>query len=464
MRRVHFIGVSGIGMSAAAEISMSLGMDVSGSALEENAQTKRLQRKGMTFYLGHRAGQVEGSDLVVMSAAVPDENPEVVKARGMGIPVRLYSEYLGMLMENKRGVAVAGTHGKTTTTAMLAAVATKAGLDPTVVCGGVMRQFGSNAVVGRGELFIAEACEYNRSFLDLPKKHAVITNIEPEHLDYYADLDEIRQAFRLFLESTDKGGVSCVNGDDPNVRAAVAGVLDSTPGKDRMRMVSVGYGEGNGYRIRAQKRKGGMYTMHLAKGLEELLCVDLPLPGRFNCINAGLTAAWALEIGIKAPVIIDALRAFRGTQRRLEHLGDVGGVTVYSDYAHHPTEIEGSLLALRETHCRRRIALVFQPHQYARTAHFFGEFVKVLAGADRLVLTEVYRQRDREDAHVSVSGVTLYEALKRVMGEHVVFIEKKEDINPYLQDERANLEVLIFMGAGDIDTVAREFVSQMQFP
>jgi UDP-N-acetylmuramate--alanine ligase len=431
MKCVHFIGVSGIGMSAVAWLSLSHGMKVSGSALEENDQTRRLQTMGMQFHLGHRGEHVPVSDLVVRSAAVPEDNPEVLEARKRRITVMRYSEYLGALMRNKSGVAIAGTHGKTTTTAMTAAVAHRAGLDPTVVCGGVMKQFGSNAVSGKGDLFIAEACEYNRSFLDLPKRYVVILNIEPEHLDYYADLDEIRQAFRLFLESTEEGGFACVNGDDPNVRAVV---------------------DGAGVR------------MHVKRGETELVSVHLAVPGRFNCINAAVSAVWALEFGVEPSVITDALGSFQGTVRRLDRLGYFDGIPVYSDYAHHPTEIASSLSALREMHGGQEITLVFQPHQYSRTSHFFTDFVKVLAGADRIILTEVYRQRDVENAHLSIGSDALFRELERKMGDRVVLVEGIDQISSHLRTISPQKGVIVFMGAGDIDAVARKLVIPLQHP
>jgi UDP-N-acetylmuramate--alanine ligase len=211
-KRVHFVGVSGIGVSAVADITLQSGIEVSGSADQMNRLTDRLERKGMIFYHGHHPKQVHGSDLVVRSAAVPENNPEIQEAKRLGLPVLLYSQYLGSLMNKKRGVAVAGTHGKTTTVAMLATIFYNAGLEPTVVCGGVIRQFSLNTLNGPGKYFISEACEYNRSFLDLRKWYAVIANIEEEHLDYYRDLADIKEAFATFVFSTDRRGFICVNG------------------------------------------------------------------------------------------------------------------------------------------------------------------------------------------------------------------------------------------------------------
>jgi UDP-N-acetylmuramate--alanine ligase len=457
MKKIHFIGVSGIGMSAVAGISLCRGMEVSGSALEENDQTRKLQREGMTFQLGHDASNVYGSDLVVMSAAVPNDNPEVLKARRLSIPVLLYAEYLGKLMENMKGVAVAGTHGKTTTTAMLAAVARKASLDPTVVCGGVMRQFSSNAVCGMGDLFIAEACEYHRSFLELPKWYAIVTNLEAEHLDYYNDLEEIRAAFTEFLNATDEHGFVCVNGDDANVAAALKATRPETSSRRRQdqRVLTVGYGNANSYRVEAGRLVRGRYGLRIFREGERLLYAELPVPGQFNCMNAALAAVWALGLGIDAAVIVEALENFQGTERRLELVATLRGIPVYSDYAHHPTEIERTLRALREEHAARSITLVFQPHQYSRTAHFFEEFVRVLGEADRLVLTGVYRQRDREDAHLSMNSALLYEKLESAMKGRIVLIEDRAEVLDHVRATLRDGQVLVFMGAGDIDDLAR---------
>jgi UDP-N-acetylmuramate--alanine ligase len=453
MQKVHFVGVSGIGMSAAAEIAMATGLQVSGSALEENELTRRLADLGLTFFHGHNAHHSRGSDVLVMSAAVPENNPEVSEARRRGIPVYFYSEYLGRLMEDKRGIAVAGTHGKTTTTAMMATIAHLAGLSPTAVCGGVMREFGSNALIGTGDLFIAEACEYNRSFLHLPKKFAIVTNIEPEHLDYYTGLDEIRQVFKTFMESTDARGFVCVNGDDGIIRELVEPLGNS------VQVLMVGRGRDNQYRVDSQMRERKGYQLHIhGEGFSEF-SADLPVPGIFNVMNASLAAVCASNIGISDAVIRNALEQFKGIERRLELLNHAGDRLIYSDYAHHPTEIKATLQALREEHPGRTITLIFQPHQYSRTSHFFHEFIRVLQEADRLVLTEVYRQRDREGAELEMNSSLLYRKLQSHMGERVTLMSDREKIPAFLDGEAVRDAVVLFMGAGDIDDVAREYAS-----
>jgi UDP-N-acetylmuramate--alanine ligase len=452
MKRVHFVGVSGIGMSGAAEISMRRGMRVSGSANEDNGLTRRLRGEGMTFYLGHRAEQVDDPDAVVVSAAVPEGNPEILEARKRSIPVYLYAEYLGHLMRGKKGIAVAGTHGKTTTTSMIAAILDRAGYDPSVVCGGVMKAYGSNARFGEGECFLAEACEYNRSFLSLDHQVSLVTNIEPDHLDYYRDMEDIRGAFAEFIAAT--GGCAILNGDDENVRSILEG-------RDLAGLTTrtVGFGPENQWRVIHPACAGGTCDFSLRGGGGEMR-IHLPAPGVFNCLNAGMAAVCAEFLGVPGETIVDALRSYVGTERRFDLLGSIEGNPVYSDYAHHPTEIRAVVRSIRETHPERRIVAIFQPHQYSRTFFFLDEFAQALGSADVVVVTGVYRQRDNENFARSVSGRDLYERIRREAsppgGCH--FVERKELIR-HLRSATPEESVLLFMGAGDIDELAREYVS-----
>jgi UDP-N-acetylmuramate--alanine ligase len=451
---VHFVGVSGIGMSAAAEISLASGNRVSGSALEQNELTRSLLDKGLVFTLGHSASNVSDFDIVVVSAAVPEDNVEVIEAKRRGIPVYLYAEYLGMLMDEREGVAVAGTHGKTTTTAMMATITHHAGLSPTVVCGGVMSEFGSNALVGSGELFIAEACEYKRSFLYMPKRYAIVTNIEEEHLDYYSGIDEIKEVFTSFVQDTHDRGFVCANGDD----GVVCEILQSLRGDTRL--ITVGHGAGNRYRIESQSHgvQGYRFTIH-GEGFRDFTAF-IPIPGVFNVMNASLAAVCSRMLGIGESVIRSALEQFKGTGRRLELLRQDDHLWIYSDYAHHPTEIEATLQALKERHPQQTLTLVFQPHQYSRTSHFFKEFVDVLQGADRLVLTEVYRQRDKEGAELLMNSEILYRELRRDMSGRIVLVHNRNSLHSYLHAENSIDGVVVFMGAGDIDDVARTFAAR----
>lgn len=457
MKNIHLVGVSGIGMSAVAGISVDSGFKVSGSADIENEQTKILKAKGMEFYLGHKAEQIKNPDIVVRSAAVPENNPEVREAQRRNIPVYLYSEYLGMIMGEKRGVAVAGTHGKTTTTAFTAAILTDANLEPTVVCGGVMNGFCSNSVFGKGDYFISEACEYNRSFLDLKKWYTVVTNIENDHLDYYRSIEDIKQAFFDFLKTSDRRGFSVVNGDDKNIIEILKGIHEQ-------KMFTVGFEASNQYIIQGIENQKGLYSFVIMNQNRSVLNLNLSVPGRFNCINAALSAVFALKIGVNQSVIEKSVNSFTGMQRRLEYLGEIAGNAVYSDYAHHPTEINFTLSALREKHPGRKICVVFQPHQYSRTAELFHDFVKELLGADYIILTEIYRQRDSDAYVAAVSSSDLFKALKRISGnKKVIHVKRNEEISSLLHGLDHENKVIVFMGAGDIDDVARQFSGYSSF-
>ncbi|MFW6181430.1 MAG: UDP-N-acetylmuramate--L-alanine ligase [Spirochaetota bacterium] len=468
LRRVHFVGVSGSGVSAVAGLSLAMGMQVTGSANEDNNLTRALAARGMRFFLGHRAGQAGAADAVVRSAAVSPDNPEVAGARRRGVPVLLYAEYLGLLMSDRRGVAVAGTHGKTTTTALITWLLDRGGLDPLAVCGGVMSNYGSNARFGRGGYLVAEACEYHRSFLFLKPRVAMVTNIEADHLDYYRDLEEIREAFGRFLSGIHPEGCAVVNGDDPGVREVIRSVRlrEEGYGTEGARggrgaagygaaplLVTVGTGPSNSYRIGGLSQRGGRYRFTL-EGEGAGLHVMLPLPGRFNCINAALAVVCALRLGVPSQVIEEAVRSFRGTWRRLELLGSWRGGPVYTDYAHHPTEIASSLEALREAHPDKPLTAVFQPHQYSRTVLLFDGLVESLSRADTPVVTEVYRQRDTDEHVRSVSARDLTGAL-RARNPRALYAGDRDRVPGLLREHSPAGAVVLFMGAGDIDETAR---------
>jgi len=445
MRHVHFVGVSGIGVSAVAGISLEMGMTVSGSADRENDLTRELVQKGMRFSPVHSAGNLQEPDLVVMSAAVPENNPELVEAKRRGIPVMLYSRYLGTLMEGKNSIAVAGTHGKTTTTAMLTSILHRAGLEPSAVCGGIMGGFGSNYVAGAGDCFVAEACEYNRSFHDLRHRLAIVTNIEAEHLDFYRDLEEIREAFRIFVRNAEEG-FTVANGDDANVMKALKG-LD---------VVWVGFGESNRWRVQAQPESDGCYRVRITGEGREME-TKLPVPGRFNCMNAALSAVCAAGLGVDTGTAESALAHYAGTRRRLEYLGERSGRKVYSDYAHHPTEISAALRALGEKYGEDGICVVFQPHQYSRTAIFFDALAGALASARCAVVVPIYKQRD--ESGEGVSGRDLAEKLMESMGERAGFAQNLDEAVRFLEGRESCGNVVVFMGAGDIDEWALEYGS-----
>jgi len=453
MQRIHFIGVSGIGVSAVAKISIASGLLVTGSADVRNELTASLQKEGMRFFFGHRPQNVFGVDLVVRSAAVPETNTEILEARRRGIPVMLYAEYLGKLMEEKEGIAVAGTHGKTTTTAMLGQILFDAGLAPTVVCGGIMNRFSSNAVFGKGRYFVAEACEYNRSFLNLRKKYSILLNIERDHLDYYSGIDDIKQAFADFMETTDHRGFAVVNGDSAHVqevRKKASSVSTST----------VGYENENLYRIQDKVENDGRYSFSIENEGKTIVHAKLPVPGRFNCLNAAIASVCALKLGVGREKVESALSRFSGTKRRMEFLGNIMGNEVYSDYGHHPTEICCTLRALKELHPGKRVCVVFQPHQYSRTAELFDDFVNALGEAHCVVITDIYRQRDAQSYVSAVKSDDLHAALVKKYQAKLIKLEKDHTRIPALLSQlKEEIEVIVFMGAGDIDSVARLYMA-----
>ncbi len=452
-KKIHFIGVSGIGVSGVAYLSIMMGFKITGSSIERNELVERLVDLGMRYFEGHREDNIDGAELIVRSAAVSDENPEVVAAKKRGIPVILYSEYLGMLMADKIGIAVAGTHGKTTTTSMLANILYDGGVNPTVVCGGIISRFASNALYGKGEYFVAEACEYRESFLNLKKKYAVITNVEPEHLDYYKNSENLLLSFRKFILQTDKDGVVVVNGDDENI-------LNLSRNVEQPNVVRVGYNSKNDFIIEEPVSRGGVYSYRLVgrkKYSSYTLGLELNIPGKFNILNSSLAAVLSILIGIEADVIKKSLANYTGTMRRIERIGDFKRNPVFSDYGHHPTEIRATIEAIKEYLPDRKVVLIFQPHQYSRTLFFFDEFVNSLSLAPVVVLTEIYRQRDPDDIIGKVNSRKLYEAMRK-RGVDVYYLDDMSGLWNFL-DDKINDDgyVLLFMGAGSIDEYARSY-------
>jgi len=460
VRKIHFIGVSGIGVSAVAMLSINSGYSVTGSAIERNHLVDNLEKIGMRFYLGHRKDNIGDVDLIVRSAAIKDDNPEVREAIRKKIDLIYYSRYLGMLMSEKKGIAIAGTHGKTTTTAMVATIMKHANLDPEVVCGGVMREFNSNAIYGKGEYFVAEACEYNRSFLDLQKRYAVITNIEAEHLDYYGNFDEVMNSFSDFIKNTEKPGYFVVNGNDKNV-------IDILDGHKKINIIKVGYGQDNDFIINSEEEIGGRFTYNLKTNndsiystiLERDLWIEPEISGRFNIINSALASVLTSKFGVSPECIEESLKNFKGTERRMETIGSFKGNPVLSDYAHHPTEISATLEAVKRTYNGRKVLAIFQPHQYSRTALFFDRFVESLSMADYLILTRIYKQRDSKKYIEMVDSKDLFNEVQKIKKKDVYYIENLYNVWDFIKDfVKSDSIVILFMGAGDIDKYARSYL------
>ena len=441
--RVHLVGIGGAGMSALATVLLERGHEVSGSDLRGGPACVALAALGATIAVGHAAANVEGADLVAVSTAVPATNPEPARARELGLPVVRRAELLAALLAGSRGVLVAGTHGKTTTTAMATVVLQAAGFDPSFAIGGTLHDSGASAHDGAGDVFVAEADESDRSFLVYTSDCAVVTNIELDHHDTYAGLEEVTQAFAAFLDHRSPGAPAVVGTGDPGVRALLA---RGVPGP------VVGYGEEVDAALRIADVQGGPSgsTWSLRADGEDLGRFWLPLPGRHNVHNA--TAAVAVARWASAP--LDAVRAalagFHGTQRRFQRLGTAEGVSVVDDYAHHPTELAATIAAARQTRPSGRVIAAFQPHRYSRTAALGAQLGGALAAADLVVVTGVYAAGEKP-----VPGVTaaLVADAARRRGVETHEVPAAGDLAAFLAQRVVAGDLVLTLGAGDVTEV-----------
>ena len=446
-RHLHFVGVGGSGMSGIAEVLLNLGYVVSGSDLASSPVTGRLESLGARVHVGHRADLVAGADAVVVSSAVGEDNVEVVEARRLKIPVIPRAEMLAELMRLKYGVAVAGAHGKTTTTAMIAEVLTRGGLDPTVVIGGRVGSLKSGAKLGRGEIMVAEADESDGTFLKMKPTLAVVTNIDREHLDHYRDLDEIREAFAQFLGRVPFYGAAVLCLDEPDVRLILAGV-------DR-KVITYGLdpaADVRGSELVIEGRASAFVAHHHTARLGE---VRLRFPGRHLVYNALAAIAVGLEFDVPFATIAEALGEFRGVDRRMQWRGEVGGCTVLDDYGHHPTEIRATLAAVREGFARRTV-VAFQPHRFTRTRALLEEFGAAFADADVVIVTEIYAAG--EAPLPGVDGALVAEALRRHGHPAVSHEPSLRRLAGRLREAMRPGDVVLTLGAGDVWKVGEELV------
>jgi UDP-N-acetylmuramate--alanine ligase len=453
IRRVHMVGIGGIGMSSIAEVLLNRGYQVSGSDLKKSEVTHRLETLGARIYEGHASEQVKEADVVVYSSAVKvKENPETLEAERCRIPLIPRSVMLGELMRMKYGVCIAGTHGKTTTTSITGLVISEGGFDPTIIVGGKVTVFGSNAVAGEGDIIIIEADEYDRTFLRLTPSIAVITNIEADHLDIYHNLEDIKQAFIQFANSIPFFGAAIICLDDPTVQEIVSDI-------DR-RVIT--YGTSRQAEIRAEnvKQDGINTSFQVMNGSELLGTAEIRSPGLHNVRNALAAIAVALELEIDFGLIVEALRKFSGVQRRFQEIGEVHGVLVIDDYAHHPTEIMATLEAASSGWPDRRIVAVFQPHLYSRTQDFSEGFARAFFNADLLVMTDIFPAR--EAPIPGIDGQMLADLARRYGHRGVHYVANKEDLPEYLLSLVKENDTVITLGAGDINTYGRRFYDQYQ--
>jgi len=450
IRRIHFVGIGGAGMSGIAEVLVNLGYEVSGSDLAPNAATRRLAAMGSAIAYEHSADNIRDADAVVVSTAVRADNPEVVAARARRVPVVARALMLAELMRLKQGIAIAGTHGKTTTTSLVASVLAEGGLDPTFVIGGRLEAAGSNAKLGAGEFIVVEADESDASFLHLQPVIAVVTNIDADHMDTYQhDFPRLQQAFIQFLHNLPFYGSAILCAEDAHVREIVPFV--SRP------VVTYGFREDAAIRA-IDVQLGAQSRFRVLRGEQPAIEISLNLPGRHNVLNALAAIAVATELKLPAQAIQRALAGFRGVGRRFQRYGDIsvngaaGTFALVDDYGHHPAEIDATMAAARVAFPGRRLVLAFQPHRYTRTRDLFEDFVKVLARADVLLLAEVYAAG--EAPIVAADGKSLAEAVRSAGGAQTRFVGDIAGMAEAIRSTARAGDVVLTLGAGSIGNVA----------
>ena len=452
-RHIHFIGIGGAGMSALAYVLVKRGYDVTGSDLQAGHMAYELAEAGALVYMGHDECQIEGAEAVVVSTAIPKTNPELVAARAKNIPVLHRSDVLMALLNGTgtKGVAVAGAHGKTTTSAMIGVIAAEAGIDPTVVIGGDVAALGGNARNGESEWVVAEADESDGSFLKFLPFIPVITNIEDDHLDHYGTEENIYQAFKEYLSHMKEGGTAVLCLDNAKVRR-----LSEETERD---YVTYGLTEDCDYYAKdiCYSVEGTNYDVY-NKG-KKVASVHLIVPGRHNVLNSLGAFAASVLMGISPETIVGALAKFSGAKRRFETKGKENGIWVVDDYAHHPTEIGATLQAAKETGAKR-IVCVFQPHRYTRTKLLYEEFCKCFGNCDKLILTHIYSAG--EDPIPGVSGKNLAESIKATTGKDVTYIDSFARLEEYLFKNCKPGDLVITMGAGDVFRIGEELVKEFR--
>ncbi len=449
---IHFVGIGGIGMSGIAELLLNLGYTVSGSDLAASDITRRLGSLGGRVQRGHDAANIKGADVVVVSSAVAQDNPEVAAALAASVPVIPRAEMLAELMRLKYSVAVAGAHGKTTTTSIVAEVLSKGGFDPTVVIGGKLKSIDANAVLGQGEFIVAEADESDGSFLKMSPTIAVVTNIDREHLDFYRDLDKIKEVFLNFIDRIPFYGLAVLCLDNESIQDLIPRI-----GK---RFTTYGLSSQADFQARNVTFHGLQSRFDAYRHGDRLGTITLNLPGIHNVNNALASIAVGNELRIPFDVVKDALETIEGVQRRLEIKGEVDGVTVVDDYGHHPTEIKTTLATVRESWPEHRIVVVFQPHRYSRTRALFDEFTRAFYQSDVLVVLPIYPAGEKPIEGVDARN--LFDSIRAHGHKEAVFAESKEAAVAHLTSALNAGDLLLTLGAGDVWKVGMQVLDRLR--
>lgn len=487
---IHFIGIGGVGMSAVARLLKNNGYTVLGTDILFSLAITSLQDMGVKVSLQQNGQHIDPkTELIVTSAAITDDNPDLIKAKTLGIKIIKYSQLLGSLMKDKKGIAVSGTHGKTTTTAMISAILNAAGLNPTCVVGGDVPELYGNSLSGNGELFVAEACEYDKSFLKLSPQVAVITNIDEDHLDYYKDAIGLKAAFAEFASSISEKGLLVINDKDcdikeilPHVNCKVESfsIRDYAPYNsqpvicnpdDRPLYISSTMQVANPISQLSTNNSTWVATRSNLRGGKNVFTVfykgdffyefSLIVPGFHNVLNALAAIAVCNHAGVDKEVMRLSLASFRGVKRRFQVLGEKNNITIIDDYAHHPTEIQATLKAAREIYPDRRIWCLFQPHQYSRTRLLLDRFVNAFEDADKIIFSEIYSARDSLEDKRSITSLAVVLKIRELGGD-VQFIPDFEGIAEFLLKNLASRDVLVTMGAGDIWKVASDVLNRLK--
>jgi len=448
---IHMVGIGGAGMSGIARVLAEKGCRVSGSDLQESSVTRALAELGVTVRFGHTASNVEtGVQMLVISSAIPSDNPELLAARSRGIPVLKRGQMLAHLFNDKMGIAVAGAHGKTTTTSMIYTIFAHCQYDPTFIVGGELQGTHLSARLGKSNYAVVEADESDGSFLDLQPYVAVITNIEDDHLDYYRSLDNIRRAFRQFIEGVRKDGFALVYGEDISIKDISSGL--------KTRLITYGWDVGNDYYISDWQAEGLGSRFSISHQDQLLGTLEISVPGRHNALNAAAAVSCALELGLDFPAIKNAIKQFTGAKRRFEIIGGKRDILLVDDYAHHPTEIEATLAAARGFHPQGRLLVVFQPHRYSRTQLLGRQLGESLEAGDLVVITDVYAAG--EASIPGISGEIVYEAACRA-GIDCRYLPSLDQVEAWLLDIIQPGDLVITMGAGDVWKLGPSLLAKM---